>query len=262
MSYPARQSLPVVRSAFTGYRFPPNVIMLAIRWYLRYGLSYRDVEELLAERGIDVDHVTIHRWVQRFTSALIDAARPTRRAVGQRWFVDETYVKVSGTWRYVYRAIDEHGQIIDIYVSKRRHIPAARTFFSSALDAHGEPNEVITDLAPALETAIEQLIPNAFHNTEKHANNRVECDHGRIKSRLRPMCGLETDLTASVVIRGHAFIRNLRRGHCEVGTNTHHEHLFLSHCVRRTRRNDLTETDTPKIAASGSRTTQQCPHQP
>ena len=86
--------------------------MVAVRWYLRYGLSYRDVEELLAERGVDVDHVTVYRWVQRFTPMLDEAARPCRHAVGARWFVDETYVKVGGAWRYVYRAVDQHGQVI------------------------------------------------------------------------------------------------------------------------------------------------------
>ncbi len=134
-------------SAFTGYRFPPEIIMLAVRWYLRYGLSYRVIEELLAERGIEVDHVTIYRWVQRFTPLLIDAARPCRHVVGNRWFVDETYVKVAGTWRYVYRAVDQHGQVIDLFVSRRRNIPAARKFFKTALLAHDEPVEVITDLA-------------------------------------------------------------------------------------------------------------------
>ncbi|MCP3881816.1 MAG: IS6 family transposase, partial [Sulfitobacter sp.] len=88
-------------ASFAGYRFPPEVILLAVRWYLRYGLSYRDVEELLAERGIDVDHVTVYRWVQHFTSLLIDAARPCRHVVGDRWFVDETFVRVAGVWRYV-----------------------------------------------------------------------------------------------------------------------------------------------------------------
>ena len=107
-------------SAFKGFRFPPEIIVLAVRWYLRYGLSYRDLEELLAERGIEVDHVTVFRWVQRFTPLLADAARPCRHAVGDRWFVDETYVKVAGRWRYVYRAVDQHGQIIDVFVSPRR----------------------------------------------------------------------------------------------------------------------------------------------
>jgi transposase-like protein len=82
------------------------VIVLAVRWYLRYGLSYRDVEELLVERGVEVDHVTVYRWVQRFTPLLADAARFARHAPGDRWFVDETYVKVNGVWRYVYRAVD------------------------------------------------------------------------------------------------------------------------------------------------------------
>jgi transposase, IS6 family len=92
------------RSAFSGFRFPPDVIALAVRWYLCFGLSYRDLEELLTERGVEVDHVTIYRWVQRFTPLLADAARPCRHAVGDRWQVDETYVKVAGRWRYVYRA--------------------------------------------------------------------------------------------------------------------------------------------------------------
>ena len=120
--------VPVVESsAFAGFRFPPEVIVLAVRWYLRFGLSYRDVEELLAERGIEVDHVTVFRWVQRFTPLLADAARPCRHAVGDRWYVDETYVKVAGRWRYVYRAIDQHGQIIDVYVSATARHPGRAT---------------------------------------------------------------------------------------------------------------------------------------
>src|SRR3954454_7010175 len=92
-----RARVSASRSGFAGFRFPPDVIMIAVRWYLRYGLSYRDLEELLAERGIKVDHVTLYRWVQRFTPLIVDAARPRRHAVGDRWFVDETYVKVAGT---------------------------------------------------------------------------------------------------------------------------------------------------------------------
>jgi IS6 family transposase len=98
--------VPAPRSGFAGFRLPPEVILVAVRWYLRYGLSYRDVEELLAERGITVDRVTIYRWVQRFTPLLIDAARPCRHVAGDRWCVDETYVKVVGRWFYLYRAID------------------------------------------------------------------------------------------------------------------------------------------------------------
>jgi transposase, IS6 family len=103
------------------------VIVFAVRWYLRFGLSYRDVEELLAERGVEVDHVTVYRWVQRFTRLLAEAARPCRHAVGDRWFVDETYVKVAGRWRYVYRAIDQFGQVIDVFVSPQRGSSSGRS---------------------------------------------------------------------------------------------------------------------------------------
>ena len=107
--------------------------MLAVRWYLRYGLSYRDVEDLLAERRIVVDHVTIYRWVQRFTPELIDAARPSRHVAGDRWFVDETYLKVAGRWVYLYRAIDQYGQVIDVLASPKRDYAGARRFFARAL---------------------------------------------------------------------------------------------------------------------------------
>jgi transposase, IS6 family len=207
-------------SAFAGFRFPPEVIVLAVRWYLRYGLSYRDVEELLTERGIEVDHVTVYRWVQRFTPLLADAARPCRHGVGDRWFVDETYVKVAGKWRYVYRAVDQYGQVIDVYVSSRRDTRAARRFFTMALDAHGAPVEIVTDRAPALRAAIDELIPAAFHNTEQYENNRIECDHGRLKARLRPMRGLKREGAARVVMRGHALMQNVRRGHYELGVDS------------------------------------------
>ena len=204
-------------SAFAGFRFPPEIIVLAVRWYLRFGLSYRDVEELLAERGIEVDHVTVYRWVQRFTPQLTEAARPCRHAVGDRWFVDETYVKVAGRWRYVYRAIDQYGQIIDVFVSARRDTHAARRFFTTALRATGEPVEVVTDRAPALRAVIDELMPAVFHDTAQYANNRIEADHGRLKSRLRPMRGLRRDHSARVILRGHAFMQNIRRGHYELG---------------------------------------------
>jgi IS6 family transposase len=207
----------VPRSAFKGFRFPPELIVLAVRWYLRFGLSYRDLEELLAERGVEVDHVSVFRWVQCFTPLLADAARPCRHGVGDRWFVDETYVKVAGRWRYVYRAVDQHGQIIDVFVSPRRDTRSARRFFETALGAHGEPAEIVTDRAPALLAAIEELMPAAFHNTEQYANNRIEADHGRLKARLRPMRGLKRDRTARVIIRGHALMQNIRRGHYELG---------------------------------------------
>ena len=107
-----------------------------------------------------------------------------------------------------------------MYLSPRRDIAAARRFFTASLAAHGEPAQVVTDRAPALAHVIDELIPAALHNTGRYQNNRVECDHGRLKARLRPMRGLKTDHTASVIIPGHAFIQNIRRGHYELGTDT------------------------------------------
>jgi transposase-like protein len=214
-----RRSRPatVPQSAFAGFCFPPDVIVLAVRWYLRFGLSYRDIEELLAERGVEVDHVTVYRWVLRFTPLLAEAARPCRHAVGDRWQVDETYVKVAGRWCYVYRAIDQFGQVIDVFVSPRRDAAAARRFFQRAIGTmRVEPVEVAADHAPVYPAVLEELLPAAWHRTDRYANNHIEADHGRLKSRLRPMRGLKQDRSARIVIAGHGFVQNLRRGHYEL----------------------------------------------
>ncbi|MGE5827512.1 MAG: IS6 family transposase [Micromonosporaceae bacterium] len=187
---------------------------------LRFNLSYRDVAELLLERGVEVDHVSIYRWVQRFTPLLADAARFARHSPGRRWFVDETYVKVNGTWRYVYRAIDEYGQVIDVLVSGRRDGDAARRFFQRALATlKVVPSEVVTDAAPIYPAVLAELLPTAWHHVEQYANNPIEADHSQLKHRLRPMRGLRTDATAQVIIAGHAFLQNLRRGHYELATH-------------------------------------------
>jgi len=142
------RSAPLPRSAFAGFRFPPDVIVLAVRWCLRFGLSYRDVEELLAERGVEVDHVTIYRWVQRFT------------------------------------AIDQFGQVIDAFVSPRRDAKAARRFFEQAIaTTKVPPVEVVTDRAATYPIVLEDLLPAAWHCTEQYADNGIECDHGRLKAR-------------------------------------------------------------------------------
>jgi transposase-like protein len=209
------------RPAFAGFRFPAEAIVVAVRWYLRYGLSYRDVEELLAERGVEVGHVSVYRWVQRFTPLLADAARFCRHSPGDRWFVDETYVKVAGVWRYVYRAVDQHGQVIDVLVSKRRDGEAARRFFRRALSTlKVRPIEVVTDAAPVYPRVLDELVPAAWHHVERYANNRIEADHSRFKHRLRPMRGLRTGRSAQVVFTGLAFLQNMHRGHYELATET------------------------------------------
>src|SRR4051794_35704989 len=151
-----------------GYRFPREMIAVAVRWYLRYGLSYRDVQELLAERGVTVDHVTVYRWVQTSTAEFIDAGR----------------------WTYLYRAVDQHGQVIDVLVAERRDARAAREFFTRALKHGPAPIKITTDRAPVYPRVIEDRVPGARHVLERYQNNRVETDHGRPKARLRPMRGV------------------------------------------------------------------------
>jgi transposase, IS6 family len=184
--------------------------VLAVRWYLRFALSYRDVEELLTERGVEVDHVTIYRWVLRFTPLLAEAARPCRHAVGSRWQVDETYVKVAGRWRYVYRAVDQFGQIIDVFVSPRRDLRAARRFFQRAIGTtRTRPLEVVTDRALTYPAVLEELLPAAWHRTERYANNHIEADRGRLKARLGPMRGLKKERGARVIMEALLRSRDL-----------------------------------------------------
>ncbi len=150
----------------------------------------------------------------------VDAARPCRHSVGDRWFVDETYVKIAGRWHYLYRAVDQFGQVVDVYLSARRDAAAARQFFTQALSVtQTEATEVVTDRASAYARVIEDLLPAAWHHIEQYANNPVECDHGRLKARLRPMRGLKRQRCARVVVAGHAFMQNLRRGHYQLGAD-------------------------------------------
>ena len=155
--------------------------------------------------------------MQRFTPLLIDAARLCRHAPGDRWFVDETYVKVSGRWMYLYRAIDQFGQVIDVMVSQKRDLAATGRFFTRSLDHGSSPIEVTTDRAAAYPRVLDELAPAACHVTEQYGNNSIEADYGRLNSRLRAMRGLKQLRCVQVITAGHAFIQNIRRGHYELG---------------------------------------------
>jgi transposase, IS6 family len=203
---------------FSGYRFPPDVIALGVRWHLRYRLSYADVAELLAERGVAVAPSTIFAWVREFAPLYEDAARPFRHGVGSTWSVDETYVKVAGAWAYVYRALDACGQIVDVYVSARRAVDDAAAFFRRAMEATGvAPDEVTTDGAAAYPPALAAALPPVAHETGKAIQQRIERDHQHLKGRVRGMRGFTTLAGASVFCRAHAFLRNLRRGFYDLG---------------------------------------------
>ena len=153
---------PLERHPFSGYRFPPDVIALAVRYYLRYRLSYGDLAEWLAERGVHVDRSTLCDWVQHFTPLYQDAARPYRRRVGRVWSVDETYVRVGKGWQYAYRAIDEHGQVIDMYVSPTRASEDAKTFYRRSITStRVRPRRVTTDKAACYPPALAEVLPEA-----------------------------------------------------------------------------------------------------
>ncbi len=163
-------------SAFSGRGFPDDIIALAVRWYVRYRLSYAEVSEWLAERGVLVDQSTIYRWVQRFLPLFGEAARKHRDPVGPDWRVDETYARIRGRWHYIYRAIDEHGQIADAYVSPTRDLAAAQTCCGTT------PRRVITDKAATYPPALAAAVPGVLHRTGRYRTNGIERDHGFSKS--------------------------------------------------------------------------------
>jgi transposase-like protein len=200
-------------SAFSRRCFPDDLIALAVRWYVRYRLSYTDLAEWLAERGFTVERSTLYRWIHRFLPLFNQAARACRRSVGARWRVDETYVRLSGRWVYVYRAIDDDGQVVDAYCSERRNAAAAQVFFKRAIDTTGiTPTQIITDKAGCYPPALRLVLPVAEHRTPKYLNNGLERDHGHFKQRLRPMRGFKRLTCADTLARGHSLIQNLRNG--------------------------------------------------
>src|SRR5918998_81529 len=204
-------------SAFANHSFPDDVIALAVRWYVRYRLSYADAVEWLAERGLIVDRSTVYRWVQRFLPLFGKAAQLQRRCAGARWRVDETYVRLQGCWTYVYRAIDEDGQVVDAYFSERRNAKAAQTFFERAIDETGvRPARVTTDKAKCYPPALRAALPDVEHRRSRYLNNGIERDHGHLKQRLYPMRGFKQAASADIIVRGHALIRNLRNGFSEL----------------------------------------------
>ncbi len=160
---------------------------------------------------------TLYDWVQAFTPHFAEAARVHRSSVGGRWRVDETYLKIDGRWRYLYRAIDEHGQIVDVYLSDRRDAAAARTFFQQAIaTSNVTPTQVTTDKAKSYPKALHAVLPAVEHRSAKYLNNRLERDHQHLKGRVRPMRRFKTTASASTFCRGHTAIRNLARGFSEL----------------------------------------------
>lgn len=200
-------------SAFRGYRFPDEVIALAVRYSLRSRLSYQDVVEWRAERGLLVDASTIDDWVRAFTPHCIAAARAVRSQVGRHGRVDETYITSAKRWHSRYRAIDAQGQIVDGYLSDRRDRAAVQAFCAGALETGTvSPRRVTTAKAKCYPSALHAVLPDSEHRTSKYLNNRLERDHQQLQGRIRPMRWFTTVGGASTFSRGHALIRNLGCG--------------------------------------------------
>src|SRR5215210_5575675 len=213
-------------SAFSGYRFPDDVIALAVRWYLRFRLPYADISELLADRGVRVDPSTIFDWVQHFTPLYQEAARPHRRRVGQRWSIDETYIRIAGRWSYAFRTIDEDGQVIDVYVSPTRDTAAAAAFLTRAVEStEVTPSLATTDKATIYPPALAAVLPEVMHIRGKMVQQRLERDHQHLKGRTRSMRGFQTLPCAQVICQGHGFMRNLRNGFYDLGIPGGDAHL-------------------------------------
>ncbi len=169
--------------------------------------------EWLAERGITVDPSTVYDWVRAFTPRFIAAARAHRAVIGRRWRVDETYIKVGKCWYYLYRAIDEHGHIVDVYLSARRNAAAAQAFLKGAIQTSTvTPSRVTTDKAKCYPPALRAVLPLVEHRTSKYLNNGLERDHQHVKGRVQPMRWFKTTGGASNFCQGHIVIRNLGRG--------------------------------------------------
>ena len=208
---------------FKWRHFRSGISLLNVRWYLRYGLSYRDLEELMLERGIAVDHTTIYRWVQAYSPELDQRCRRYLKPTNDSWRTDETYVKVRGTWKYLYRAVDSEGNTLDFLLSAKRDAKAAKRFFKKVLHASHTiaPRVITVDKNAAYPPAIKALkkeksLPRATKTRQiKYMNNVVEQDHRFIKRRTKPGLGFGSFNTARRTLKGYEAMNMIRKGQIE-----------------------------------------------
>ena len=202
--------------SFKGRHFQHDMILQSVRWYLAYPLSYRDIEEMMAERGFSVDHSTINRWVLHYSPQLEAAFCRKKKRVGNRWRMDETYLKAKGQWRYYYRAVDKQGQTIDFLLTATRDTKAALRFLKKAIAQNGKPSLVNIDQSGANNAGLKQV--NHDHHTRikirqcKYLNNIIEQDHRRIKRLTRPMLGFKTFHAAQRTLAGIEVLAMIKKG--------------------------------------------------
>ena len=199
-----------------GLRFPIDVILVCIRWYAAYPLSYRHLEEMMQERGVFVDHSSINRWAIRFLPLLEKVFRKHKRPVGVSWRMDETYIKVKGQWKYLYRAVDKAGKTVDFLLTAKRDKAAAMRFFEKAIQANDVPEKVTMDKSGANKSAIDQIIKDrnisVLIRQVKYLNNIVEQDHRAVKRVTKPMLNFKSFRAAKCVLAGIELMHMIRKG--------------------------------------------------
>jgi transposase-like protein len=212
-----------VEELFRGRHFDHQIVVLCVRWYLSYKLSYRDLVAMMGERGIRLAHTTILRWVQHYTPEFQKRWNRFARTPGASWRMDETYIRVKGEWMYLYRAVDKAGKTVDFYLSRKRDVNAAKAFLRKAMKEQRVPAKITLDAYAASHRAIADLkksqeLPKRVKvRCSKYLNNIVEQDHRRIKHRLRPMLGLKSFRTAVVVIGGIELAEKIKKQQFNIG---------------------------------------------
>ncbi|WP_081470381.1 IS6 family transposase [Photobacterium profundum] len=197
---------------FTGRHFPSEIILQSVRYYLSYKLSYREIEEVLAERGINVDHSTLNRWVIKYAPLLEHRARGRKKPVASSWRMDETYINVKGQWKYYYRAVDKYGDVIDFLLRDKQDEKAARAFFQKAIGQHGLPDKVVIDGSHSNALTLHHINVDLWHNGHmlslieilsiKYLNNIVEQSHRRVKGKMNQCLGWKSDEGAKATLAG------------------------------------------------------------
>jgi putative transposase len=205
-----------LRKVLKRLHYPLEIMLVCVRWYAAYPLSLRNLEEMMAERGVAVDHATVHRWALKILPVLAKVFRRRKRPVGRSWRMDETYIRVNGEWKYLYRAVDRLGHTVDFLLTVRRDVAAARRFFERAIDLNDVPEKITIDKSGANTAAVRGLIDDSGIAIElrqsKYLNNLVEQDHRAIKRRTRPMLGFKDFHAAAKIIAGIETMHMIRKG--------------------------------------------------
>ena len=215
-SLPKQIEDSVLRKVLKRMHYPLEVMLLCVRWYAAYSLSTRNLEDMMQERGVEVDHSTVHRWSLKILPVMAKVFRSRKRSVGLSWRMDETYIRVNGEWKYLYRAVDKLGHTVDFLLTAKRDHAAARRFFERAIGLHGIPEKITIDRSGANTAAVNSIVADSGIDLElrqsKYLNNLVEQDHRGIKRRTRPMLGFKQFHCAAKLIAGIETMHMIKKG--------------------------------------------------